>query len=99
MITIPTIVLTFVCSVLIAGCTKTEDAPKPVDDSAAGRAAATIQPSSSPINDSDKSNADLARLRQLKEIEEARNKSSSQSTKEFADGVQRGAAAPIRQIK
>jgi hypothetical protein len=84
---------------VLAACSKPAETAKQVDESAAGRGAAAVPAASSPAANQEKTNTDLARLRELKEIEEARNKSASQSTKEFADGVQRGAAAPIRQIK
>ena len=46
-----------------------------------------------------KANADIARIRELKEIEEARAKAANQSTEEYAAGMRKGAAAPIREFK
>jgi hypothetical protein len=46
-----------------------------------------------------KANADIARIRELKEIEEARIKAENKSTEEFAAGMRKGAAAPIREFK
>lgn len=42
---------------------------------------------------------DVAKIRQIKEAEEARTKAGNQSTQEFAESIRKGAAAPIRQIK
>ena len=90
-----------------ADCDRLPD-PKPLDESAAGKATASYQgmaareackKTATAQGDKDKPNADLARIRELKEIEEARVKAANQSTEEFAKGVARGAAAPIRILK
>jgi predicted outer membrane protein len=92
--------LALLAAALSAGCTKTEDTPKPVDDSAAGRAAAVAASAvSSSKSDTEKANADLARIREIKEAEEARNKTANKSTEDFAAGMRKGAAAPVREFK
>jgi hypothetical protein len=80
----------------LAGCNKPVPPGNAQDSSAASQSSATTPgtPSSS-----DKSSEDLAKIRAIKEQEEARAKASNQSTQEYADGVRKGAAAPIREIK
>ncbi|MGL4575142.1 MAG: hypothetical protein ACRCV9_10175 [Burkholderiaceae bacterium] len=80
----------------LAGCNKPAQPGTAQDTSAAGQGAAAVP--SRPAS-SDKSSEDLAKIRAIKEAEEARTKAANQSTQEYADGVRKGAAAPVRVIK
>lgn len=42
---------------------------------------------------------DVARIREIKEQEQAEKAAETQSNNEFAKGVRNGAAAPLREIK
>lgn len=87
-----------ICCLLFSACSKPADSIKPVDESAAGKAAA-IAASAAKGSTNEKANADLARIREIKEAEEARSKDGDASLKKFTDDMRKGAAAPIRQLK
>jgi hypothetical protein len=91
--------LALIAAALSVGCTKTDDAPKPVDDSAAGRAAAAISASSAPLNATDKANADLAKIRDIKEKEQADNHASKRRGDSISSDMVKGASKPLRDLK
>jgi hypothetical protein len=91
--------LALIAAALSAGCTKTEEAPKPVDDSAAGRAAAAISASSAPLTTTDKANADLAKIREIKEKEQADNQASKKRGDSISSDMVKGASKPLRDLK
>jgi hypothetical protein len=80
----------------LSGCNKPAQPGTPADTSAAGQGAAAV-PTSPASNE--KSSEDLAKIRAIKEKEEARTKAANQSNNEFAEGLRKGGAAPIREIK
>lgn len=89
----------------LADCEKLPD-PKPADDSAAGRAAAVGQGQSARAAckkevtaQQDKPNADLARIREIKEKEEADRVARKVSEAEWKQGVKEGAKQPIKEYK
>lgn len=92
-------VLILLTTTLMAGCTKTEDVSKPIDESAAGRAAAAISASSSPFTSSEKTNGDLAKIRQIKEQEQSENKAAKESSQSKSAEMAKGAAKPLRDLK
>lgn len=89
----------------LADCDKLPD-PKPADDSAAGRAAAVGQGQSARAAckkevtaQQDKPNADLARVREIKEKEEAERNRRAQSDEAWNQRVKEAAKAPIKEYK
>jgi hypothetical protein len=89
-----------------ADCDKLPD-PTPTDDSAAGRARAVSEgmaireacKKTAAANQQDKANADLARIREIKEKEQADQATTKQSDKEFYRGLAEGAKQPIKEFK
>ena len=81
-------------------CDKLPD-PKPADDSAAGRAAAVGQGQSARAackkEVAARPNADLARIREIKENEEADRLQRQKSEAEWRQGVKEGSKKPIKQ--
>jgi hypothetical protein len=89
----------------LAQCEKLPD-PKPAHDSAAGRATAVSQGVAARAAckkevaaQQDKPNADLARIRAIKEKEQADEASREVSNKEWFRGLKEGAGKPIRDYK
>jgi hypothetical protein len=88
-----------------ADCDKLAD-PKPADDSAAGRATAVSQGVAARAGckkevaaQQDKPNADLARMREIMEKQEAERSAAKQSDEQFKRGLKEGAKQPIREFK
>lgn len=90
-----------------ADCDKLPD-PRPLDESAAGKARALMEGQNArelckkTINAqqaNDQSNADLARIRAIKEKEEAEREASRMSAKEASDALKKGSAEPLRELK
>ncbi len=84
-----------------ADCDKLPD-PKPADDSAAGRAAAVGQGQAARAAckkdvAARQPNADLARIREIKENEEAERLDRKKSEAEWRQGVKEGSKKPIKQ--
>jgi len=85
-----TLLLAPLVVLVLIGCSKTEDpAPAGVESPASSQSA----PAKSVRNE------DLARMRELMEIEESRKTAAEQSSREFGAGVKKGGAAPIRELK
>lgn len=89
----------------LAECDKLPD-PKPADESAAGRAAAVGQGQAARAAckkevaaQQDKPNADLARIREIKESEQAERDARKVSEAEWKRGVKEGAKQPIKEYK
>lgn len=89
----------------LADCDKLPD-PKPVDDSAAGRAAAVGQGQAARADckrevtaKQGKPNADLARIREIKEKEDADREARKVSEAEWKQGIKEGAKQPIKEYK
>jgi hypothetical protein len=89
----------------LADCDKLPD-PKPADESAAGRAAAVGQGQSARADckravaaKQDKANADLARIREIKEKEDAAGEARRVSEAEWKRGIKEGAKQPIKEYK
>ena len=89
----------------LADCDKLPN-PKPTDDSATGRAGAVSQGlairaacKKEVMAQLDKPNADLARLREIKEKEQADQNAHELSDKEFSDAIKKGGKAPIKEYK
>lgn len=89
----------------IADCDKLPD-PKPTDDSAAGRATAVSQGVATRAACKkevtalqDKPNADLARIRAIKEKEQADQADRKISEKEWGRRIKEGGSQPIRELK
>lgn len=92
-------------TITAADCDKLPD-PKPTDDSAAGKATAVSQGIAARAAckkgveaQQDKSNADLARMREIMEKQEAERSAAKQSDEEFRRGLKEGAKAPLRNFK
>jgi hypothetical protein len=88
-----------------ADCDKLPD-PKPADDSAAGRATAVSQGVAARAAckkevaaRQDKPNADLARIREIKEKEEAERTAAKQTDEQFKRGLKEGGSQPLRELK
>lgn len=86
-----------------ADCEKLPD-PKPVDDSAAGRARAVSEGAAARAScrksvNQDTASADLQRIREIKEAERADQASAMQSDGEFRKGIKEGGARPVRDFK
>lgn len=90
-----------------ADCDRLSD-PKALDDSAAGKATAVSQgmaareackKTATAQQDKDKPNADLARIREIKEREEAQRNAAKVSEEEFKRGFKEGAKQPLRDFK
>ncbi|RZI60603.1 MAG: hypothetical protein EOP14_00565 [Pseudomonas sp.] len=84
-------------------CDKLPD-PKPADNSAAGRARAVsdgvaARAACKKRAGQDKSNADLTRIREIKEAEHAAATNAKQSEDEFRKGIKEGGARPVRDFK
>lgn len=84
-----------------ADCDKLPD-PRPADDSAAGRAVAVGQGQAARAAcrkgvAARQTNADLARIREIKENEEADRLDQKKSEVEWRRGVKEGAKKPIKQ--
>lgn len=85
-----------------ADCDKLPD-PISSDVSAAGRAAAVSQGAAArdackrQFGALDKGNADLARIRQIKEIEQAEREARKTSEEKWRQDVKRGGNAPLKQ--
>jgi hypothetical protein len=82
--------------------------PKALDDSAAGKATAVSQgvaareackKTATAQQDNDKPNADLARIREIKEREQAELAAAKQRNTESGQAAANGAAKPIRELK
>lgn len=88
----------------LAECAKLPD-PKPADDSAASRATAVSQGVAAreackkEVAMQDKPNADLARIREIKEKEDAERTVAKQSEEEFRRGLKEGGAKPLQGLK
>lgn len=89
----------------LADCDKLPD-PKPADDSAAGRAAAVGQGQAARADckrevaaKQDKPNADLARIREIKEKEQADQANRKISEQEWGKRLNEGANKPIKEYK
>lgn len=85
-----TLLLAPLVALVLFGCSKTEE-PAP--------AGVTSPASSQPDSTKPTRDEDLARIRQLMEQDESRKTAAEQSSREFGAGVQKGGAAPIRQLK
>lgn len=85
-----TFLLAPLIALVLVGCSKTED-PKTGD----------VAPSETSQSDATKPtrDEDLARIRELMEKDESRKTAAEQSSREFGAGVQKGGAAPIRELK
>lgn len=88
-----------------ADCDKLPD-PKPADESAAGRATAVSQGVAARAAckkevaaQQDKPNADLARIREIKEKEEAERVGRKVSEEEWKRGIREGASRPLKEYK
>lgn len=88
-----------------ADCDKLPD-PKPHDDSAAGKATAVSEGVAARdackravSTQQDKANADLARIRAIKEKEEAERSARKVSEGEWKRGVKDGSKQPIKEYK
>ena len=87
-----------------ADCDKLPD-PKPADDSAAGRATAVSEGKAAreackkAVAKRDAGNDDLARIREIKENEEADRKSRKVAEEEWKRGVKEGAEQPLKEYK
>jgi hypothetical protein len=83
-------------------CDKVPD-PKSSDESAAGRAAAATQGASAraackrDISAFDKGNADLRRIREIQEKQQAERDSRKVSEEQWRHDMKRGASAPLKQ--
>lgn len=87
----------------LADCDKLPD-PKPADESAAGRAAAVGQGQAARAAckkevAASQPNADLARIREIKENEEADRVGNKKSEQEWRQGVKQGSKQPIKEYK
>lgn len=88
----------------VAECEKLPD-PKPHDDSAAGRATAVSQGAASraackkTAEAADKPNADLARIREIKEKEQADQAARKVTEAEWKKGIKEGGAKPVKEYK
>jgi len=89
----------------LADCDKLSD-PKPADDSAAGRAAAVGQGQATRAAckkevtaQQDKPNADLTRIREIKEKEQADQANRKISEQEWGKRLNEGANKPIKEYK
>jgi len=87
-------------SLTVADCDKLPD-PKPADDSAAGRAAAVGQGQAARAAckkevAAQQPNADLARIREIKEHEEADRVGRKKSEEEWRQGVKDGSKQPLK---
>ena len=89
----------------LAQCDAIPD-PKPADDSAAGRSTAVSLGLSARSAcrkavsmQADKPNADLARIREIKEKEEAERTSSKISEEEWKRRIKEGSSAPLKEYK
>jgi hypothetical protein len=88
-----------------ADCDKLPD-PKPADDSAAGRATAVSQGLAARAAckkelamQQDKPNADLARIREIKEKEQADQAERKISEKEWGKQLNEGSGKPLKEYK
>jgi hypothetical protein len=88
-----------------ADCDKLPD-PKPADESAAGRATAVSQGiaaraacKKAVANQQNTANADLARIREIKEKEQADQASREKSSKEWFGNVKKAGQAPLKEFK
>lgn len=88
-----------------AECEKLPD-PKPRDDSAAGKATAVSEGMAARdackralSSQQDKTNADLARIREIKEKEEAERKAKKVSEDEWKRGIKDGSKQPVKEYK
>ena len=89
----------------LADCDKLPD-PKPADDSAASRGGAVAQGQAARAAckkefaaRQDKPNADLARIREIKEKEEADRAQRKVSEEEWKRAIKEGSSAPLREYK
>lgn len=89
----------------LADCDKLPN-PKPVDDSAVSKATAVSQGVAAReackqafTEKQDKSNADLARIREIKEAEEAERQRTKVTEEEWRQSVKKGAQAPLKEYK
>lgn len=87
----------------LADCDKLPD-PKPRDDSAAGRATAVSEgvaarAACKKAAANPQANADLARIREIKEKEQADLAARKVSEEEWKRGVKEGSSQPIRELK
>lgn len=92
-------------SLSAADCDKLPD-PKPHDDSATGKATAVSEGIAAreacnrAVNSQqDKANADLARIRAIKEKEEAERNARKVSEEEWKRGIKDGSKQPIKEYK
>lgn len=114
-------VLAVAAVVSLAGCGKSDEQtlskgapincnaladPRPADESAAARAAATAQGMAAreacrkpPSSAQDKANADLARIREIKEKEQKELNDKKISEKEWGKQLNKGANTPIKEYK
>jgi hypothetical protein len=88
----------------LADCDKLSN-PKTADDSAAGLATAAAQGLKARADckkevaaQQDKPNADLARIREIKEGEEAERRRSAKSDEEFFKRIKEASKAPLRKF-
>lgn len=89
----------------VAECEKLPD-PKPRDDSAAGRATAVSEGVAARAAckktaeaAQDKPNADLARIREIKEKEQAEQAARKVTEAEWKKGIKEGGAKPVKEYK
>ena len=80
--------------------------PKPLDDSAAGRSRAVSEGMAARdickkamTNQKETSHADLARIREIKEKEQADRSASKQSEEEWKKGMKEGGSRPLQGLK
>ena len=88
-------------TLLLAECDKLPD-PKATDNSAAGRATAVSQGVAARAacrKEVEQPNADLARIREIMEKEQAGKQAREVSNKEWFNGVKEGGKKPIRDLK
>jgi hypothetical protein len=93
--------ITRIISILIAltalgGCSKPDEPVKPANESASGQAATTGRDAAS---NAEKSNADLAKIREIKEQEKAEREAAKKRSESNSDAMAKGAAKPIRDLK
>jgi hypothetical protein len=88
-----------------ADCDKLPD-PKPADESAAGRATAVSQGIAARAackkgvaNQQNTANADLARIREIKEKEEAEHNAAKQSEEEWKRAARGSSKTPLKEFK
>jgi hypothetical protein len=89
-----------------ADCDRLPD-PRPIDDSAAGRARAVSEgmaareacKKAAAVTPQDKANADLARIRQIKEKEQADQAARRMTEQEWGQRINESSGKPIKEYK